>query len=54
MGNKKEKIIEFDWWEEKEIDDLYFISTPAQHFSGRKGFFNLKVTLVIMGCEIQQ
>ena len=44
-GIKKEKIIEFDWWEEKEIDDLYFISTPAQHFSGRKGFFQSQKSL---------
>ena len=29
-------ITELDWWEEQEFEDLKFIATPAQHFSGRK------------------
>lgn len=33
-----EKIItELDWWQEQNINDLNFIATPAQHFSGRDG-----------------
>ena len=44
-GIDKKKIIEFDWWDEKKIDQLTFISTPAQHFSGRKGFFESQKSL---------
>ncbi len=31
-------ITELDWWQNKKIEDLDFIATPAQHFSGRTGF----------------
>ena len=34
-GVDKEKISELDWWQNVILDDLTFISTPAQHFSGR-------------------
>ncbi|WP_298475331.1 MBL fold metallo-hydrolase [uncultured Maribacter sp.] len=34
-GVPKENIIELDWWQENIFDDLKFICTPAQHFSGR-------------------
>lgn len=34
-GVEKEKISELDWWQNVSLDDLTFISTPAQHFSGR-------------------
>ncbi|NAS32543.1 MBL fold metallo-hydrolase [Flavobacteriaceae bacterium R38] len=34
-GVPKEKIVEIDWWQETKFDDLTFISTPSQHFSGR-------------------
>ena len=34
-GVAAESIVELDWWEELEIDDLKFAATPAQHFSGR-------------------
>ena len=44
-GIDKKKIIEFDWWDEKKIGQLTFISTPAQHFSGRKGFFESQKSL---------
>jgi L-ascorbate metabolism protein UlaG (beta-lactamase superfamily) len=36
-GIKAKKIKEFNWWDEKIIDDnTLFAYTPAQHFSGRK------------------
>ena len=35
-GVDKERIIELDWWEETNYEDLIFRCTPAQHFSGRK------------------
>ncbi len=34
-GITSEKIVELDWWQDVNLDDLTFISTPAQHFSGR-------------------
>ncbi len=34
-GIKRELISEFDWWEGTKLDDIEFIATPAQHFSGR-------------------
>jgi L-ascorbate metabolism protein UlaG (beta-lactamase superfamily) len=36
-GIQEERISEFDWWETKIVDGLKLVSTPAQHFSGRKG-----------------
>ncbi len=36
-GVAPEKIIELDWWEEKQVrEQVKFIATPARHFSGRK------------------
>lgn len=35
-GVAAEKIIEMDWWEEKQFKKLQLACTPAQHFSGRK------------------
>ena len=36
-GVGKDKISEFDWWDEVTLDDQFTIAaTPAQHFSGRK------------------
>lgn len=36
-GITKEKISEFDWWDEIEINDqLTIAAAPAQHFSGRR------------------
>lgn len=29
------KVRQLDWWESTEIDSIRFVSTPAQHFSGR-------------------
>ncbi|ACT06323.1 conserved hypothetical protein [Dickeya chrysanthemi Ech1591] len=38
-GVPAEKIIQLDWWQSHEIDGITFVSTPAQHFSGR-GLFD--------------
>lgn len=35
-GIEKDKIIELDWWQESNFQNLSFKCTPAQHFSGRK------------------
>lgn len=42
LGNKKfleewgvETVVELDWWDEYEIDDIKIVCTPAQHFSQR-------------------
>ncbi len=35
LGIQEGKIIERDWWESIKLDDVEFISAPAQHFSGR-------------------
>lgn len=29
------KLVEFDWWQALQVDDLRLIATPTQHFSGR-------------------
>ena len=34
-GVAKEKVHEFDWWEEQKIGDITLVNTPANHFSGR-------------------
>lgn len=34
-GVDSNKVQEFKWWEETEIDGYRFVCTPAQHFSGR-------------------
>jgi L-ascorbate metabolism protein UlaG (beta-lactamase superfamily) len=36
-GIPENRLIEMDWWEEKQIGDLKIACTPAQHFSGRTG-----------------
>lgn len=35
-GVSSDKITELDWWQETKFEELTFICTPAQHFSGRK------------------
>jgi len=35
-GITKERIVELDWWESVENDNLTFRCTPSQHSSGRK------------------
>ena len=37
-GIPAEKVQQFDWWQETEIDGIRLIATPAQHFSGRTLF----------------
>lgn len=37
-GVPAEKIIQLDWWQDYSIDGIKFVSTPAQHFSGRSLF----------------
>ncbi len=39
-GIEKSRITEKDWWENHTVDNIEFISTPAQHFSGRDGIHN--------------
>ncbi|WP_375754131.1 MBL fold metallo-hydrolase [Vibrio sp. HN007] len=34
-GVDKNKVTQLDWWQEKQIDGLKLVATPAQHFSGR-------------------
>ncbi|TCI94137.1 MBL fold metallo-hydrolase [Tenacibaculum sp. M341] len=34
-GVKEDKITELDWWQETTFENLTFVSTPSQHFSGR-------------------
>ncbi|HVX51374.1 MAG TPA: MBL fold metallo-hydrolase [Chitinophagaceae bacterium] len=35
-GFDKERIIEFDWWQERKLfDDMRLTAAPARHFSGR-------------------
>lgn len=43
-GITSNRIIEKDWWEEQIFEDIKFIATPSQHFSGR-GVFDGKKTL---------
>jgi L-ascorbate metabolism protein UlaG (beta-lactamase superfamily) len=35
-GIDSKKIIEMNWWEELTLEEIRFVCTPAQHFSGRK------------------
>jgi L-ascorbate metabolism protein UlaG (beta-lactamase superfamily) len=37
-GVHQDHIIERDWWESVEHAAVIFTATPAQHFSGRRGF----------------
>lgn len=51
-GVPKEKIAEFNWWEERDYEGLTIALTPSRHFSGR-ALFNSNSTLwggwVILG-----
>ena len=44
-GVPDSRIIEMDWWDTKTIKGVKFICTPAQHFSGRKGFIETQKSL---------
>lgn len=43
-GIPKQKIYEYAWWDENEVDGITVVATPARHFSGR-GFFDRFRTL---------
>ncbi|WP_209403252.1 MBL fold metallo-hydrolase [Pseudozobellia sp. WGM2] len=43
-GVSPDKIIELDWWEEVNFNNLTFVATPSRHFSGR-GLFDRYSTL---------
>ncbi|MFT3802554.1 MAG: MBL fold metallo-hydrolase [Burkholderiaceae bacterium] len=34
-GIARDRIRQFDWWQQTEVDGLRLTATPAQHFSGR-------------------
>ena len=34
-GVPPERIVELDWWEQKQIGEVTLVCTPARHFSGR-------------------
>jgi L-ascorbate metabolism protein UlaG (beta-lactamase superfamily) len=34
-GVPESKIVEMDWWEEFQLEDVRLVCTPARHFSGR-------------------
>jgi L-ascorbate metabolism protein UlaG (beta-lactamase superfamily) len=44
FGVPKDKIVELNWWESKKTDNIEFVCTPSQHFSGR-GLFDRDKTL---------
>lgn len=41
-GIDEERLTELDWWSSFNTENLEFILTPAQHFSGRKGSNQMK------------
>lgn len=41
-GVEAERLTELDWWDSIHTENLEFILTPAQHFSGRKGSNQMK------------
>ena len=43
-GIAEDRIVEKDWWASANFEDIKFIATPAQHFSGR-GFSDKNETL---------
>ena len=43
-GVTNDRIIESDWWQDYEFNNIKFTATPAQHFSGR-GLFDRNRTL---------
>jgi len=43
-GVPKGQVTELDWWESAKAGNLTIICTPAQHYSGRRGF-DYKATL---------
>ncbi|MEE3879959.1 MBL fold metallo-hydrolase [Vibrio sp. YYF0003] len=53
-GISREKIIQLDWWQSLSLNNIEFVSTPSQHFSGR-GLLDRNQTLwsswVILGSK---
>lgn len=53
-GISREKIIQLDWWQSVSLNNIEFVSTPSQHFSGR-GLLDRNQTLwsswVILGSK---
>ena len=43
-GVPKAKIVELDWWDERSVNGMMLVATPARHFSGR-GLFDRFSTL---------
>jgi len=41
-GIPAERIIELDWWQEHQFDDLKIVATPARHASGRQAFDQMR------------
>lgn len=53
-GVKREHITELDWWEKTQLHHLTLVSTPNQHFSGRKFAWRDKTlwcSWVVQGAE---
>lgn len=53
-GIQPSRITELDWWDERSIDGLRFVATPAQHWSGRrldKRNHTLWASWVVVGTE---
>lgn len=55
-GIPADKVRQLDWWNSTEIDSIRFVSTPAQHFSGR-GLIDADKTLwtswAILGADFR-
>ena len=55
-GIPPEKVVELDWYEKFEFDDIVITSTPARHFTGR-GFTNnntlwASIVIEFNGCNV--
>ena len=44
-GIRRDRVIEFDWWQTRDIAGISFTCTPAQHFSGRTATIAIQKTL---------
>lgn len=53
-GIQPARVTELDWWDERSVDGLRFVATPAQHWSGRrpdKRNHTLWASWVVVGAE---
>ena len=41
-------VIEFNWWQSMKFDDLEFVFSPAQHWSGRSLFDRFEVIQLVI------